>query len=63
MEPIAVVFIQIGSEITKLWLFEIDKFEGWQPRICAHPLPNSLLQLMTALSKFMVTLFTSFFDT
>ena len=30
MELIAGIFIQIGSEITKLWLFEIDKFEGWQ---------------------------------
>ena len=30
MEHIAGIFIQIGPEMTKLLLFEIGNFEGWQ---------------------------------
>jgi hypothetical protein len=30
MEHISGIFIQIGPETTKLLLFEIGNFEGWQ---------------------------------
>ena len=32
MEHKSGIFIQIGPEITKLLLFEIGNFEGWQVR-------------------------------
>ena len=32
MEHISGIFIQIGPETTKLLLFEIGNFEGWQVR-------------------------------
>ena len=32
MEQIEGIFVRIGSQMTKLSLFEIGNFEGWQVR-------------------------------